>query len=129
MGEIIHIDFEKKKKIDTNTSTNISTNTEADPLTKNINKESFLTVREFASYYSEQVRKHGFNGFGKINNLAGSQSSFLQNKKLVDGYSDKELINWLAISTESDWVKKPSFYKAILSEINARKDGKNHKII
>lgn len=98
MGEIIQFDFNKDKKT-------------SDEENK-INKDDIL-FKKFVHFVISDKHK-------KFKNLEIKQMSYDEDRKLVSEYTNEQLVNWIVDSNESDWITKPSFYRAVYDEIKSR---------
>lgn len=98
MGEVIRFDFNKNRKIDSE---------------ENKIKEDDILFKKFVHFVLSDEHK-------KFKNLKIKQMSYDEAKKLVCEYTNEQLVNWIVNSNESEWIVKPSFYKAVYDEIKSR---------
>lgn len=98
MGEIIQFDFNKDKK----------TSNEENKI-----KKDDILFKKFVRFVISDKHK-------KFKNLEIKRMSYDEDKKLVSEYTNEQLVNWIVDSEESDWITKPSFYRAVYDEIKSR---------
>lgn len=110
MGEIIKFDFNNKKKIK---ESNFDKNNEAAFSGDEELKKAAEPFIKFIRFVISDKHKRFINL--KITQFASSEI-----KKTVSQYSNEELIGWLLDYDEDDWVKKPSFYRAVYDEMKNR---------
>ncbi len=93
---------------------------------KNSQREEFGSdnIKESASRDDIEKRLHDSGGYDKIGKIQKtilteniSFSGLGKNKEVVAEYSLEDLIRWIEKSEESNWTRKPEFFKAIAEEI------------
>jgi hypothetical protein len=132
MGEVIKVDFQKKKKVEVAEDSNVTKNDSIIQLDYNMGvpaSGNFKTTFQLAQYFGVMIRGFGYQKFlNTIRELPYSQTSLALSQGTVADYTDVDLVGILIKSTERDWVVKPAYYNAIIKELEERKFGKNHTI-
>ncbi|MFA5889274.1 MAG: hypothetical protein WCW47_03330 [Candidatus Paceibacterota bacterium] len=110
MGEVIHFDFENKRRIG-----------DTKPENTSVKKTEAETVESSdANYFLRFMQFVALHGTHRILNLLASTNSLAQSREVVKSYTTEELLNWLENSTEVDWKKRPGFFQAIIGELESR---------
>lgn len=117
MGEVIRFDFNKNKKIENEEVVKspevLEMSDGTDTEEENLIKENDIFFRKFAHFVLSDRHK-------KFKNLEVKQMPYESAQKLVNKYTNEQLLDWMTTSDESEWVVRPSFYKAIYNEIKSR---------
>lgn len=98
MGEVIRFDFNKNKK----------TSNEENKI-----KKDDILFKKFAHFVISDEHK-------KFKNLEIKKGPYNQYRDIVGNYTNEQLVNWIVNSNESEWIVKPSFYRAVYDEIKSR---------
>lgn len=118
MGEIIRFDFNKNKKVDNSEEDSkipkaVGVDTGVSLSEENKIKENDILFKKFVHFVISDAHK-------RFKNLEIKQLPYNEAKNIVKDYTNEQLVNWIVNSNESDWVAKPSFYKAVYFEIKSR---------
>jgi hypothetical protein len=116
MGEIIKVDFKKKKEAE-----------------EKIPKDSVENLQKFIDSMGEdnplalafKLMLSGVDIHNRIDeihkNTEGlSLSAYEQQKKLAQSYSNEQLLKFAVKSTPNEWHKDPAFFRAVLFEFKER---------
>lgn len=114
---MIQFDFNKSRKIENSEQEIVEK-----PISNEENKitEDDILFKKFVHFVISDRHK-------KFKNLEIKQLPYNQAKDLVSTYTNEQLINWMVDSDESDWVVRPSFYRAIYNETKQRLPEKYNK--
>ena len=102
MAEIINVDFKNRRRKNEK-SADMKTGSEGKEKDQSENK---LTL-------TPEVLK-------KIRNLAASPTTVGIREEIVETYTDDDLLRWLAKAGDSDFERRPAFYKAVAQQIIKR---------
>ena len=121
MAEVFNLDkFRKKKKVrDEEQEDNIKDD-------QNAEGKAYLTECMILSgfLYRKYPQDFGMGIIEKILEITKNFNlhTFQKRKEIVRAYNAEELVKWLSEHEESDWVRNPTFYRAIAEEIKFRFD-------
>jgi hypothetical protein len=110
MGEVIHFDFNKNRRIPDKEETKEPKENIVYP--EEIKKEGDFWLKFIRFIISDKGKK--------LTNLPVKLEAFSQAQKTVKNYTNEELLGWLENYNENDWETKPSFFRAVYEELKIR---------
>jgi len=112
MGEVLHVDFGKRKKIENNQPKEEEPAGELESK-EELGKDTTSINLNFLQFSLSEDAK-------KLMRLTVSPSSLQKSREIVKNYETSELFEWLEGTNKNDWEKKAAFFQAIFIELKSR---------
>ena len=121
MEGILKFDFNKGKRIEADLSNNINENIEEkeNSINKNIQTNKKEEIAKLAKPFLGFVEFVLSDKHEKLLNLKTTPFALGENRKVVENYTNEELMSWLN-RDESEFSGKASLYRAIYEEMKSR---------
>ncbi|MFA6422813.1 MAG: hypothetical protein WCV92_05460 [Candidatus Buchananbacteria bacterium] len=123
MGELIKLNFGKRRKEEEKRDEPETPKIEIEAIKELPTKEKEAAPEDIeASFEVAGVGPLFLSpaAYSKIINFKVSASTLKVQREIVSKFSNDELRGWIENSVESDWTKKPAFFRAIVDELRGR---------